>query len=240
VDAAPDGAPVGEDGRSGINSIDAAPAPDTTPPPPIQPPPAASACPADDDLLLCLDFEGAVLDQSPPAAAVTVRSVGFEAGPSGQAGRFSGDSQIALPSGVGLGGGAFTVEAWLRPERLPSGTQRAGVMDKQGHFGLFVLPGGDVVCYSQGAMATAQSAAIAGQWISASCTVGGGTVAVWINGVRRATAPQATGAPAGEPAIAVGSNSPTGDSFNGLLDNVRIWSGARTAAQLCPLAYSCN
>ena len=129
----------------------------------------------------------------------------------------------------------------MRPEGLPSGTQRAGVMDKQGHFGLFVLPGGDVVCYSQGAMATAPSAASAGQWVSASCTVGGGTVGVWINGVRRATArPGQRAPPVGEPAIAVGSNSPTGDSFNGLLDNVRVWSGARTAAQVCQLAYSCN
>jgi hypothetical protein len=232
---------VGDDGGSGIKSIDAAPAVDTMPAPPVPPPPLpVSACPADAALLLCLDFEGGVRDQSEPAASVTVRAVELEPGPSGQAGRLSGNSQIALPSGVGLGAGAFTVEAWLRPDGLPSGTQRAGVMDKQGHFGLFVLPGGDVVCYSQGAMATAPGAAHAGQWITASCTVGGGTVGVWINGVRRGTAPQATGAPAGEPAIAVGSNSPTGDPFTGLLDNVRIWSGARSSAEICQLAYGCN
>jgi hypothetical protein len=237
ADAAPDSAPAVDSGSSGISSIDAAPAVDTQP---STPPPSMPACPTDPALLLCLDFEGAVRDMSEPPAPVTVRAVSFEAGPSGQAGRVSGDSQITLASGVGLGGGPFTVEAWLRPDSLPTGAGRAGVIDKQGHFGLFVLPGGNVTCYSQGAMATAAGVARAGQWLSATCTVGGGSVGIWINGVRRATAAQASGSPPGEPAIAVGSNSPTGDPFIGLLDNVRVWAGAREGTEVCQLAYDCD
>jgi hypothetical protein len=237
ADAAPESAPAVDGGSSGINSIDAAPAVDMQP---STPPPAMPVCPTDSALLLCLDFEGVVRDLSEPPAPTTVRAVTFEAGPSGQAGRFSGDSQIALNSGVGLGGGPFTVEAWVRPDSLPSGAGRAGVIDKQGHFGMFVLPGGDVICYSQGAMATATGVARAGQWLSVSCTVGGGSVGIWINGIRRATAAQAAGAPPGEPAIHVGSNSPSGDPFNGLIDNVRVWTGARDGTQVCQLAYDCD
>ena len=31
-----------------------------------------------------------------------------------------------------------------------------------------------------------------------------------------------------------------GFAFSGLMDNVRLWSAARNARQICPLAFGCN
>ena len=36
--------------------------------------------------------------------------------------------------------------------------------------------------------------------------------------------------------LAIGQNSPDGDPFDGALDDVRIWSRARSAAQICAAA----
>jgi hypothetical protein len=44
------------------------------------------------------------------------------------------------------------------------------------------------------------------------------------------TQPVATGQPNG---LCIGSNSPSGDNFDGLIDEVRIFSVARSATQIC-------
>jgi len=39
--------------------------------------------------------------------------------------------------------------------------------------------------------------------------------------------------------MAIGGNSPSGDSFDGLIDEVRIWRLARTPTEICMTAGTC-
>ena len=207
-----------------------------------QPPPIANPCQPQAELRLCLSFEGAVADLSSERLSLVARQVAFEPGPSGQAARLGAQSSLTISDGLGaLTANQMTLEAWVRPERLPAGAERAGIIDRDGHYGLFLLAGGDVGCSVNGAAVIAQAGLRAGEWSSVACTVSGQSMSVWINGTRRAEA--AAGArtmgPVSSP-ISIGSNSPSGENLEGLLDNVRIWTRARAGEEICQTALSCR
>jgi hypothetical protein len=192
-------------------------------------------------LALCLRFENGVLDESEPRTMVNASGLDYEAGLTGQAGRFGAGTAVRVGP-AGLTAGSFTVEAWVRPQALPGAGQRAGIVDRELHFGLFVQPGGDLVCFTGAGTATVPAALRPGQWSAVACTGGAGGVVLYVDGVRRASAGAGAGvvAPPGQPEIAVGSNSPAGDNFHGLIDNVRLWTGARTQPQICQAAHGCE
>jgi hypothetical protein len=245
---APDAAVLAD--GSGVQSVpprmDAAEeAPAPVAPPAVDAAPVTSAkgaCPAGEGaLLLCLRFENAAADESEPRAAVTASGLGYEAGATGQAGRFAAGTTVRVNAAAGLGAGAFTMEAWVQPQQLPGAGGRAGILDRQSHFGLFVLAGGAIACTGGDAMAMAPAAVRVGQWSGITCSVGGGSLVLYVDGIRRAMATGANGAaPPGQPELAVGSNSPSGDNFVGLIDNVRLWSTVRTPGQVCQAAYGCD
>ena len=68
---------------------------------------------------------------------------------------------------------------------------------------------------------------------------------IWVDGVATVSRPVTTvEAPSGTGGMAIGSNvqsaeRPNLDSFDGLLDNLRIWRRARTPAEVCQSAHSC-
>jgi hypothetical protein len=142
---------------------------------------------------------------------------------------------------AGLAGAAVTLEAWVQPEQLPAAGQRAGIIDRDGHYGLFLLPGGDVGCSRNGTMVTVPAGVRPGEWSSIACAASASEIAVWVNGARRGAGPSADGAagPASSP-VSVGSNSPSGDNLQGLIDNVRIWTRVRSEAELCQTALGCQ
>jgi hypothetical protein len=207
--------------------------PDTTPDtaPPV-------TCPTEAALLLCLRFPGTLTDESAPSATVTGNNVTFEAGIDGQAARMGTSSTMRVASGWG-NVDDLTLEAWVRLDRLPGSGQRAGVLDEDENFGLFVYPDGDVTCSSSSGMATAAGAVAAGQWVAISCTLSGRSLVLWIDGVARAQAQ--TDGIANDPAatVAIGGNLPSGDPLEGLIDNVRLWNRARTAQEICDFAPTC-
>jgi hypothetical protein len=183
-----------------------------------------ASCPEDPALLLCLRFEKALLDESAPSAQLSGEPLVYEAGPTGMAVRGGAETLVRADSGVGSVGKAFTAEAWLRVDRFPAAGQRAGVIDKQLHFGLFVLPGGDVACSAYGATATAKGVVVLGEWLSAACSAEGNTLKVWINGISRDEAGYLLPLTLGPESVSIGCNQPKGDPLYGLIDNVRVWS----------------
>jgi hypothetical protein len=78
-----------------------------------------------------------------------------------------------------------------------------------------------------------------GQWTAVTCTATSTTLTAWVDGLQRN---QATldGSPTGATAnLAIGSNNPSGDAFEGLMDNVRVWNTLRTAPQICQASLGC-
>jgi hypothetical protein len=198
------------------------------------------SCPDGEALLLCLSFEQQLIDEAMPSAQLTGEPLVYEAGPTGMAVRAGAETLVRADRGVGAVGKSFTAEAWMRVDRFPEAGQRAGVIDKQSHFGLFVQPGGDVTCAAYGATATARKAAAVGEWLSAACTADGNTLTIFINGVSRDEATFLLPLNLGPDALAIGSNQPAGDPIYGLIDNVRVWNRARAAAELCADALGCS
>lgn len=240
------GPPMGTGGAAvdaGVTATGMPSRPDAAPEaPPAPPPPAARGdCPPGQAaLLLCLRFESMVVDESEPIAPLNSESFEYvPGGPGGTALRLGPGRALRFERGVGALADRFTLEAWVRADELPTGSARMGVLDKENHFGVFVLPGGDLVCSAFGIAATARFAITAGKWTAVACTLEDGAIAVYTDGVRRASLRLPAGATAAMPAIPniiVGGNYPSGDNFGGLIDNVRIWNLPRSAADLCQSA----
>ena len=201
-------------------------------------PPNKGVCPTGDNaLLLCLRFEGSLADESPPAANVS-GNVSYEAGVADLAARVGPASVIRASAGWGTVGNTFTLEAWVRPDRLPTGGQRMGVMDEETRFGMFILSGGTLACSSAGETVTVPGAVRVGQWSAVTCTTSANTIAAWVDGVQRNQG-VLNGNPAGTANLAIGSNNPSGDAFEGLMDNVRVWNTVRTGPQICQASFGC-
>jgi hypothetical protein len=199
-----------------------------------------ASCPQDEDLRLCLRFEKTLEDESLPPAHLVGEPLVYEAGPTGMAVRAGAESLVRADKDLGTVGKDFTAEAWVRVDRFPEAGQRAGVIDKQLHFGLFILPGGDVACTAYGATATAKGALTQGQWAAAACRAQDGALTVWIDGVSRDQASFLIPLSLGPEKLSIGSNHPSGDPLYGLLDNVRVWTRARDAAEICAGALDCR
>jgi hypothetical protein len=197
-------------------------------------------CPTNDSsLLLCLRFEGSLADESPPPAVVTSNTVGYETGPSDLAVRVGPASVIRASQGWGTVGNTLTLEAWIRPDRLPTGSQRMGLIDEETRFGMFILPGGTLACSSAGVTVSVQAAVRVGQWSAVACTASSNTLVAWVDGLQRNQG-GAAGNPGGATTnLAIGSNNPSGDAFEGLMDNVRVWNVVRTGSQICQAALGC-
>jgi hypothetical protein len=221
---------------------DAAPAADSLTPdaPPADRGPVedpADTCPDRPALVLCLRFERLVLDESPAQIPVAPAFVAFADGPSGTASDLGPNSEITLADNALFYGPAVTIEAAVEPR--PPGHD-AVIVEHQGQYSLKILADGTAVCLG-GATASRPGAAPAGVWTSLACTFGGGTVALWVDGVKAAESARA--APLPNPAasrLTVGWGDPPGSSFQGMLDDVRLWRQVRTPAQICSGALTCH
>ena len=199
------------------------------------------SCPADDpSLMLCLRFENNLADESAPAATLTASGVTYEPGPTDQAVRLGASSLFRADPG--WGGNLdldFTVEAWIRPERLPSDVQRFAMFDEENHFGLFLLPDGAVRCSSSGAAVVAPNAVTAGLWAAISCTASNNTLVLWVDGVKQGEATMDGIANGATSVLGIGGNLPSGDAFEGMIDNVRVWARGRSPEEVCAYVPGC-
>ena len=141
---------------------------------------------------------------------------------------------------------AITIEAWVRPDAFasaalsnPMNNPRAAVFDHDGAYSIFIDDAGQVFCNGVNVQVPAGGQLAIGQWSHVACTIeNGGDKVVYVDGaeVGRGTA---------NIDIADGSGSEIGgdaqyaidDShFIGAIDNLLIWTVARSRAQLCQTA----
>lgn len=190
---------------------------------------------SDPTLLLCLRFEDVVRDESANALLPASANVLFVPGVRGEAARFLPPSSVIVyPSAAIWNVARFTVETWVRPESLPTGSARAGLLDSDGRFGLFVYAPGTIDCLAQSVHLVGPTLTAA-RWTHVACVYDGTAVTLYVGGTATATAPlPSAGATGGSTAI--GENSPSGDPFTGDLDELRVFSAARTPAEIAAAA----
>jgi hypothetical protein len=229
----PDAAVQERDGGQAVNSL----------PPDAARPAEPDPCPRDQESLrLCLRFEDNLRDDSANARAVDGEQLSYEPGPSstGRAARLDADSSIRVPGAEGLDLTTFTIEAWIKLDQLPPSGGRVSVVDKDGRYGMFVMPNGSLGCSARGSLAmTGPNVVPASQWVSLACTANENSVAAWVAGTRRAEADSPAMLGALMPGLAIGSNMPSGDSLVGSIDNLRIWSRVLASQEICAFSLGC-
>jgi hypothetical protein len=196
---------------------------------------ALAVCPDDPDLIACLPFDGDAEDHSTHGHAGTIAGVAFADGVRGQALAAGEGVDVALAESALLDPATeLTLDVWLMPGALPASGQRAGVIDNNGQWGLFVHPGGDVVCSVSSRSARATALLTVDEWRRVVCVYDGVELVIYEDGPRVVGA-TATGSinQAGNDGTTVGRNCPTGDYFTGRIDEVRIWRRAVPPATLC-------
>lgn len=190
---------------------------------------------AEPDLVACYRFDGDAVDGSGNGNSATALNVGYGPGVDGEAIALSPQSLVQAPNGPTWSLTSYTIEAWVRPDTLPEGDARAGILDHDTRYALF-LYGSGVRCGTGGSSVYGPQIP-AQTWTHLACTHDGSTMRVYVNGVEEAAkaASPLDGMTVGA-VITIGSNAPGGDPFNGAIDTLRVFRSARTAEQICAAA----
>jgi hypothetical protein len=186
------------------------------------------------ELIGCYTFDGNPLDNSSYASNATAEAVSYVPSMHGAALKVDAASKVQIPDGPSWALTAATVEMWIKPAAIPPGsygdtTPRAGLLDKEGQVGLFLQPGGRLSC-SLGGNPTGGNVLV-DVWTHVACTTDGAQATLYINGTLIASQPASTIQHTAA-AVSIGANSPSGDPFDGAIDDLRVWSVARTEAEL--------
>lgn len=188
---------------------------------------------SDPSLVLCMRFEGSVVDEARAQIVEVTGTPAFEPGVAGTALTLDANLTVHIANGPAWTYSALSFEVWVKPAALPQAGARAGLIDKNNSFGVFLQPNGAVTCTMKGA-ASAVVAAV-GQWVHIACVNDGTTTKLYADGVERASVPAGTVALTPDLA-AIGSNSPSGSPFVGALDSLRLFARARTPGEIAAAA----
>jgi len=125
-----------------------------------------------------------------------------------------------------------TVEAWVRLDSLPT-SGRVGIFDNQSQYGLFYHAASGFTFHGCGGVY--KDDVIPGEWFHIAATLDGTTMVIYFNGIPEQRSCSFSGGDTSNPdPIAILANSP---GFNqradGAIDNLRVWSVARSQLQIC-------
>ncbi|WP_214323080.1 LamG-like jellyroll fold domain-containing protein [Nonomuraea sediminis] len=134
---------------------------------------------------------------------------------------------------------ALTLSAWVRPATADA-LWRAVLMKERstgGGYGLYAsseynAPAGWLETNQQGGGLTGDDPLPANQWSHLATTYDGSTLRLYINGALAAQAPIAGDVLDDGGPLRIGGNSVWGEYFSGLIDEVRIYNRAQTAAEI--------
>jgi hypothetical protein len=185
-------------------------------------------------LLACFRFEGSATDESPsPLVPLSAANIGYAIGHEGQGAVFtpaSPKTDLRLPHAT-FNTAQMTIEVWLEPASLPATGERFSIVDMEGRFGVTLQPDGTFRCRS---LATTKKAAI-GKWIHLACVNDGTTMSAYVDGKIDTSVANVLGTTSDF--IGVGEDSTsTNDTFDGMMDNLRIWTRGLTAPEVAAAA----
>lgn len=185
----------------------------------------------DPAMILCMGFDNALVDEAHAQRVDQSGKVSFVAGVAGEAALLDNTSQISVPDGPLWAYSSLTVEMWVRRDTPPAGGGRAGLLDKDNSFGIFTYADGTVSCLMSGT-ATGPVFGSAPAWVHVACVNDGSTVKLYANGVIKASASAGT-VNQTTALAAIGNNSPNfGSPLIGAVDVLRVYSRAKSAAEI--------
>lgn len=189
---------------------------------------------ADPALELCVRFEDALVDEA-GSRAFRAFGHGFADGRVGRGLVHPEGASVWVDDVGGLSALPVTFELWFRPSALPS-SGRAGIADFDGAFGIFVYPDGRVACKTSEEAPSLPATAVIGRWTHVTCVFEVGTMRTYIDGAEAATS--ASSYVGGDTGLGIrfSGNSPSGQDFEGRLDEARFFSDVRTPAEVAAAA----
>lgn len=214
---------------------DAAPEVDAAPDAAIDQAVAPYCDPENPALVACYPFEGDTRDTSGHGLDATMTNVAFVPGKVGMAMQFDTTSTADVADSMLFDIGAITIEAWVNPSELPATGLRMGILDNQGQYGFFIYEQGQLGC-TAGLSGRATANLAANTWSHVACTYDGSTLAIYLDGTALYTQTGGTAlSTAGTTGISLAADNPpgAGSQLVGLLDEVRVLSVARSAAEIC-------
>ena len=127
-----------------------------------------------------------------------------------------------------------TVEAWVRLDSLPS-SGRVGILDNQGQYGLFYYAASGFEFRGNGCGGVFKNDVIPGEWFHIAATLDGTEMVIYLNGKPERRPCSFSGGDISDPdPIAILANSPDfNNQADGAIDNLRVWSVARSQLQIC-------
>lgn len=190
-------------------------------------------CADDPALIACYEFEDGGTDGSAYGNHATLTDATTEEGMPGDGLALSvrDTSLVTVVESASLEiPGPMTVELWVRADAVPpiGGNNRAGLIDHNGQWGLFLTSNLEVRCHAGGGPSVTGLAVTLGEWTHLACVYDRVTLQLYQDGVAGPSI-DATGAnPLTEiDGIRIGQDSPSGDPLTGMIDQVRIWNVAR-------------
>lgn len=192
-------------------------------------------CDATDPMLVgCYQFEHNLIDGSMYHNSGTTTAVSYATGKVGE-GLFVGTTTgIDIADSPSFDVADLTIEAWIAPSLLPTDGNRAGILDCEGQYGLFLHPNGDLSCTAGGSV-TAQANIQPNHWTHVACTHANGTISIYADGTLVNSGGGAALPTANTSGITLGGNNPPGGGspLNGVLDQVRLFGVGLTPTQIC-------
>jgi hypothetical protein len=224
---APAGEVASDGGSDGPAAIDA----DVTPQP---------FCDRDNpDLRLCMTFEESAVDEAGAGVVIDVMdNLGFLPGKVGSAVQLMRESEIHAKETPALDmTAALTMEAFVFVAEVP--TNRAGIMDNNGQWGMWVGSNMRPYCTLSGSTVSGPTIAV-GAWTHVTCVFDSLTYRIYVDGALFGTVNRQVPAPTtGADGVNIGQDctaSGAGDPLTGAMDEVRIWASPRSEAQIAAAA----
>lgn len=190
-------------------------------------------------LIACYRFEGAITDESAPpiGAPTTSADVTYVAGPPGhgKAFRSQADTVLQLPDDPTWDSTDITLEFWVNIQSLPVSPARGGIFDNSRNYAVFILASGVARCGTANLDSTVLPLKT---WTHVACVWNAtqSTVTVYVNGQQTGTVSSGLMPIASTEPAAIGSNIPSGDPLDGMIDGLRIFSSVRTATEIAAAA----
>ena len=153
---------------------------------------------------------------------------------------FDGVNDLVVIAGVAslnLTAG-MTLEGWIYPTASQSGWRTIMQREVDAYFlnastaAGPLRPGGGAIINGGVSLATGPTASPVGSWTHVALTYDGAMLRLYVNGAAVASQPAAGTVEANTNPLRIGGNVPYGEYFQGIIDEVRVYNRALSAAEL--------